>query len=155
MFPSAEVPLFQLSDERGDAWGTRDLWQRRDMLLALVHPEGCEPCHRLLELLRARGAGLHAEEIELVIVSMRGTPHHLDGLRVLPDREGRIARALAEHGGFEPGQARLLAADRFGRLYGTEDIHAGDPESVLVSALDWLEFAQSRCEECGGYLEWK
>lgn len=155
MFPSAEVPLFQLPDEEGRTFGTQDLWQRKDMLLALVHPEGCEPCHRMLAQLKERAGELHASEIELVVVTMRGEPQHLEGLRVLSDREGRIEQALAEHGSFRPGEARLLAADRFSRLYGSEDIHAGDPESVLVSALDWLEFAQSRCEECGGYLEWR
>jgi len=152
MFPEAEVPIFQLSDDHGGRFGTQDLWQRREMLIALVHPDGCEPCRKMLETVKSRLAQIHHDEIEVVVVSMKGEPQHVEGLKVLSDREGRIEAALAEHGGFQKGQARVLAADRFGRLYGSEDVHSGDPESVLTSALDWIEFAQSRCEECGGAL---
>lgn len=154
MFPAAEVPLFELEDARGERHGTSEFWQRREMLIALVHPAGCTACEALLEHLATRRAELHADEIEAVVVSMKGTRPDAPELHVLADSEGGVAPRLASHGEFAEGEARLLAADRFGRLYGTEDIHSGDPESVLIAALGWIEFAQSRCEECGPALEW-
>ena len=68
-----------------------------------------------------------------------------------PERASRqVARGLH----VPPGTAVLTAADRFGRIYAEIDVHETSVPAALEEALGWLDYAQSRCEECGPPLDW-
>jgi hypothetical protein len=67
---------------------------------------------------------------------------------------GEAARRLWTTAGLAAGTAAIFVADRCARLYTAERIHLGAPGDAVLRALDWLSFAQSRCEECGAPVDW-
>ncbi|MCP3142622.1 thioredoxin domain-containing protein [Pyxidicoccus xibeiensis] len=150
MHERGEVPLFRLEAASGPPRGTLDAWQRRDMLVALLHP-GCDVCQALHRALQERAPGLRKEEAEVMTV----VPPGREGVPVPPgalvDVEGRVSYALAEVFG---GQGRLGVASRFGGLYAAVDLHSGTPQRVLDEALAWLDLAQRQCGECQAPLAW-
>jgi hypothetical protein len=148
-----EVPLFQLPVPGGSPRGTLDAWQRRDMLVALLHP-GCDICHALHRSLLARAPQLRQEEIELLSVVPSGQPGEPLPPGTLEDAEGRVSRELAQALGASPGSARLGVANRFGKLYAALDIHGGATDAVLREALEWMDLAQRQCGECFAPLDW-
>jgi hypothetical protein len=148
-----EVPLFQLPVAGGPPRGTLDAWQRRDMLVALLHP-GCDICQALQRTLMDRAPRWRQEEIEVISVVPPGRPGELAPPGALEDSEGRISRELAQELGASPGAARLAVANRFGTLYAVLDIHSGPTEAVLREALEWLDLAQRQCGECFAPLDW-
>jgi hypothetical protein len=137
-----DIPLFQLEAEDGHRRGTRDAWQRREMLVALLHAN-CEACQRLHRELLA-----HRDEVEVFTVMIPGRA----GEPVLPgalrDSEGTVTRKLAETLGSVPGTATLVVANRFGELYGHVAVHGRPTSEVLAEALEWLDLAQRQCGEC-------
>ncbi|NMO22129.1 hypothetical protein HPC49_36155 [Pyxidicoccus fallax] len=150
MHERGEVPLFRLEAEGGGPRGTLDAWQRRDMLVALLHP-GCDVCQALHRILQERAPGLRTGEAEVMAVVPQGAA----GVQVPPgalvDVEGRVSRSLAEAFG---GEGRLGIASRFGGLYAAVDIHSGPTQRVLDEALEWLDLAQRQCGECQAPLAW-
>jgi hypothetical protein len=148
-----EVPLFQLPVPEGAPRGTRDAWQRRDMLVALLHP-GCDICHALHRLLMARAPGWRQEELEVFSVVPPGRPGEPLPPGALQDPEGGVSRELAQALGASPGAAVLGVANRFGLLYAALDIHGGPTEAVLREALEWVDLAQRQCGECFAPLDW-
>ncbi|HLL03303.1 MAG TPA: hypothetical protein VK539_22160 [Myxococcaceae bacterium] len=148
-----EVPLFQLPVPEGPPRGTRDAWQRRDMLVALLHP-GCDICHALHRQLMARAPGWRQEELEVFCVVPPGRPGEPLPPGALQDSEGRVSRELAHALGASPGAAVLAVANRFGLLYAALDIHGGPTEAVLHEALEWVDLAQRQCGECFAPLDW-
>ena len=150
MHERGEIPLFRLEAAEGSPRGTLDAWQRRDMLVALLHP-GCDVCQALHRVLQERAPRLRTEEAEvMVVVPQRGA-----GVPVPPDAlvdvEGRVSRSLAEVFG---GEGRLGIASRFGGLYAAVDIHSGSTQRVLDEALEWLDLVQRQCGECQAPLAW-
>lgn len=148
-----EVPLFQLPVPGGQPRGTLDAWQRRDMLVALLHP-GCDICHALHRVLQARAPRWQQEEIEVFSVVPPGQPGEPLPPGALGDSEGRVSRELAQALGAAPGEARLAVANRFGMLYAVLDIHGVPTEAVLHEALEWMDLAQRQCGECFAPLDW-
>jgi len=143
-----DIPLFLLEDEDGRRRGTREAWQRREMVVALLHGN-CEECQGLHRELLARAPGLHREEAEVFSVVMPGRP----GEPLLPgalrdEPEGTVAWKLAERTGRVPGTALVVVANRFAELYGVVDVHGQPPARVLAEALEWLDLAQRQCGEC-------
>ncbi len=137
------VPIFRLVDERGHDWGTERLWQKHEMLIAILDPENCAQCHALETALcpdtdegewTRRNAGL-------VFVPV----HAGDGV-------GRVVELLfeaLEPLGIRPGTPTLAIADRFGRLCAAIDVHATDTDQAVDEARSWIDFVQEQCEECG------
>jgi hypothetical protein len=148
MHERGEVPLFELKAEDGRPSGTLAAWQRRDMLVALLHP-GCDVCHALHRSLQEHAPGLRTQEAEVMTVVPQGRDPAPPG--ALVDAEGRASRALAEAFG---GEGRLGVASRFGGLYAVVDIHSGATRRVLDEALEWLDLAQRQCGECQAPLAW-
>jgi hypothetical protein len=149
----SEVPLFQLPVPDGPPRGTLDAWQRRDMLVALLHP-GCDICHALHRVLMARAKAWRSEEIDVFSVVPPGRPGEPLPPGALHDSEGRVSQELAKELGASPGSAVLAVANRFGLLYAALDIHGGPTEAVLKEALEWLDLAQRQCGECFPPLDW-
>jgi hypothetical protein len=145
-----EVPLFELAAENGRPRGTLAAWQRRDMLVALLHP-GCDVCQALHRALQERAPGLRTQEAEVMTVVPQGRAGEQVPPGALVDAEGRASRALSDVFG---GEGRLGVANRFGRLYTVVDIHAGATQRVLDEALEWLDLAQRQCGECQAPLAW-
>lgn len=146
------IPLFELKAEDGQLHGTREAWQRRDMLVTVLHAN-CDACQGLHRELRARAPALHREEVEVLTVMMPGPP----GAPPLPgalrdDEAGTVTWKLAECFERVPGTAVLAVANRFGELYGVVDVHGRPTARVLGEALEWLDLAQRQCGECSAPL---
>jgi hypothetical protein len=146
------IPLFELEAEDGQTHGTREAWQRRDMLLAVLHAN-CDTCQGLHRELRARAPAWHQEEVEALTVMMPGAP----GAPLLPgalrdDEAGTVTWKLAECFERVPGTAVLAVANRFGELYRVLDVHGRPTAQVLGEALEWLDLAQRQCGECSATL---
>jgi hypothetical protein len=141
------IPLFQLESEDGHRRGPRDAWQRREMLVALLHAN-CDACQGLHRELVARAPEWRKDEVEAFSVMMPGR----SGEPLLPgalgDPEGRVTWKLAECFGHVPGTAVLAVANRFGELYGVVGVHGRPTPQVLAEALEWLDLAQRQCGEC-------
>ncbi len=146
-----DIPLFQLETENGPPRGTRDAWQRREMLVTLLHTN-CDACQALHRELVARAPGWSREDLEVFMVVMPGRPGEPLLPGALVDREGRVTRKLAECFGRVPGTAVLAVANRYGELFQVLDVHARPPEEVLTDALEWWDFAQRQCGECSAPL---
>ncbi|WP_224244956.1 thioredoxin domain-containing protein [Hyalangium gracile] len=153
MAERAEVPLFQLPVPGGQPRGTLDAWQRREMLVALLHP-GCDICQALHRSLMERAPRLRQEEVDVFSIVPSGQQGEPLPPGALGDAEGRISRELAQAIGAAPGEARLAVANRFGMLYATVNIHSGPTKAVLQDALEWLDLAQRQCGECFAPLDW-
>jgi hypothetical protein len=147
-----EVPLFTLADAAGREGGTQKHWQRKDMLLALLHPGGCPQCHRLLALLQERRGELEEQDIALVALA----PGRMDDVRegVLLDTGATVASAVARVLGEDADTARLVVATRYLRLTAAFDVHSMDPESLLSEVLEAMWLAQVQCEDCSLPLDW-
>ncbi|HEX8439978.1 hypothetical protein [Archangium sp.] len=146
-----DIPLFQLEAEEGPRRGTRDAWQRREMLVALLHAN-CDACQGLHRELLAHVPAWHRDEVALFTVMMpgRGGEPPLPG--ALRDPEGAVTWRLAEAFGCVPGTAMLAVASRFGELYGRVAVHGRRPCEVLAEALEGLDLAQRQCGECSAPL---
>ena len=125
----AELPLFTESGE-----GTEPLWQRKDMLVGLLHP-GCPTCEAIASELRARRPKLWLQEVGTVVAPWGSAAG------------GKLSSAL----GIAPGEARLIVADRFLKPWRLIDAHR---EDALDESLAWMDYAQSRCGECSAPLDW-
>jgi hypothetical protein len=146
-----DIPLFLLEAEDGTPHGTREAWQRREMLVALLHAN-CDGCQALHRELQARAPGWHREEVALIPVMMPGRTGEPLLPGALKDPEGAVAWKLAERFGRVPGTATLAVANRFGELYGVVDVHGRPTAEVLAEALEWLDLAQRQCGECSAPL---
>lgn len=146
-----EIPLFQLEAPDGRKRGTLDAWQRRDMLVALLHP-GCDVCQALHRVLDSRAPGWRKEEVELFSIVRPGSAPVPPG--ALVDADGRVTRELSGALELPPDAAVLAVANRFSRLYAVLDIHSGPTAVVLKEALEWLQLAQLQCGECQAPLDW-
>jgi hypothetical protein len=153
MHERGEIPLFQLPVPSGPPRGTRDAWQRRDMLVALLHP-GCDVCQALHRALQARAAEWRSEEIDTFTVVPRGRSGELLPPGALEDADGRVSTELARMFRAPADGARLAVANRFAQLYAVVDIHSGPTEAVLREALEWMSLAQRQCGECFAPLDW-
>lgn len=128
------MPLFQVGSQ-GGADGPAVWWQRREMLVALLHT-GCGPCTLLRSGLAARGADLRARDAaELAL--------EVDGAGPERERSGAVARSL----GLDPGAAVLIVADRYGEAFASLPIHGADAGAVLDEAESWLDHIQQQCPE--------
>ncbi len=146
-----DIPLFQLEAEEGHRRGTRDAWQRREMLVALLHAN-CDACQGLQRELLARAPGWHRDEVEVFTVMMPGRPGEPPLPGGLKDPEGTVTWKLSEAFGCVPGTATLAVANRFGELYGRVAVHGRPTSEVLAEALEWLDLAQRQCGECSAPL---
>jgi peroxiredoxin len=141
------LPLFELKDAQGRLRGTLPVWQRREVLLAVLHGARCPPCTALLAQLTARAAALRDDEVEVLCVLPEGARRE----GALSDPTGRTVHTLLAALGAQDGEARLAVASRFGALYAALDAHA---DGALVQALEWVDLAQRQCGECQAPLAW-
>jgi hypothetical protein len=126
-----EIPLFE-----AEGASTARAWQRREMLVALLHGNACSDCDRLGAQLRSLQPGLARDEVELIFVKTEGDANGV-----------RLARSL----GLPLGSARLIVANRFAKLYAHLDAH---DERALFEAAESIDLAQRQCGECSAPLDW-
>lgn len=153
MHERGEIPLFQLDAPDGRRRGTLDAWQRREMLVALLHP-GCDVCQALHRSLVDRTPELHRDEVDVFAVVRPGAPEAPVPPGALVDAEGRVTRTLSEALHLAPDAAVLAVANRFSKLYAVVDLHSGPTAAVLKEAMEWLQLAQLQCGECQAPLDW-
>ena len=155
------LPRFRLPDDRGGSGGTDDVFQEQDVVLALLHG-GCRRCAALEAAL-----GRASQEVRaLGAVAFAISPGHgapapaAEPLRRLVDARGDVSAEIATRVGARPGEARLVVADRYGEVFAALPAHgldgegdragqAGQAETLVREALDWLHFVQVQCPECG------
>ena len=141
------VPIFRLIDATERMGGTEALWQKQEMLVAVLDTDDCAACLDVARALRAaEDDGEWAEEnVGLVLLPIGDG----DAIAEVVDR---VFDALTAYG-VAPGTPTLAVADRFGRLYAALDIHDTDVDDLLRQAHDWIDFVQEQCDECGVPLE--
>jgi hypothetical protein len=127
------VPLFVVSDQ-GEESGPEAWWQRREMVVALVHA-ACAICDRFREQLASRSRALRAREAGQVALQLDGS--------IRRDLAPRVADAL----GLEPGVAFAVVADRYGEAFAAVPVHGGDTGAVLEDIEAWLDHIQQQCPE--------
>ncbi|MBX5481249.1 MAG: hypothetical protein IRZ16_05275 [Myxococcaceae bacterium] len=126
--PRAEIPLID--------GPVRAAWQRRDLVIGLLHDERCPPCAAARRLLRTR-AGLPDDPELALAVFTRGAPEDAH----VVERLGRAAQLPDD-------VAAILIADRFLELYATLDVHAIAPEALGQEVGAWAEAVLLQCGEC-------
>lgn len=135
------LPLFRLPQAQGGQAGTLDAFQRRPCVVALLHPQGCEPCDQALGLLEARSS----EEAAIFVVGL-GERAAARSLPVLQDADGRVAARLAGATERPAGEPVLVAADRYGEIAGAWSVHAQAAPAV-EAAFDEVDFVEKQCPE--------
>lgn len=116
------MPMFTTHDEvTGGVVHYQDVWQRRNLVLAVIPPGGHERERYARELLSARAA-VEADEGVLVISA---------GIAGLP------------------GLAAVVA-DRWGEVYFVSQPARLPDLPHSDELLDWLRFVRNECPECQG-----
>lgn len=133
------VPLLELRTLDGSPAPWKAIWQRKNLLLLVAHGD-CAECPQVLERWLAH---LHEHDAEVVVVYAEPPATPPEGAIALLDPEGRMADAL----GVPPGTA--VAADRYFAIKAILPVHELGPEAVSDDALDWIDLAESTCDECG------
>lgn len=136
------LPMLDLRTAEGADFSWRDLWQKRNVLVLLAHPD-CAPCVRVLDDWGQQEAQLLAENTVPIVVYDAQPDRLPEGVIALVDPEGRLARAV----GASPGT--VLAVDRFFEILAREDLHDFGPDEAARDALDWVRLAERKCDECG------
>jgi thiol-disulfide isomerase/thioredoxin len=140
--PQGNLPLFELPEHPG----TIDLWQQREMLVALLHGSECAPCRALAAALDGYEDSWDREHVGVVIV-------HLDDHELAAIRDALFAQLVPR--GVTAGEPCVAISDRFGLLYAAIPIHDRPTEEVVREAREWIDFIQERCDECGAPMEWR
>lgn len=146
-----ELPLFRLPGRDGEPRGTLDHWQRRDMLVALVHSSSCSECRELREELRRRRDRFSADQVSVIEVAL-SPPGGDPGL--LEDPQGQVAAQLASAVGAPAGSPLLLVATRFARIAAALDPHRTPAATLVDRAMEEMNLAQTQCEDCSLPLDW-
>jgi hypothetical protein len=133
MLDRRRIPPFVVSDQ-GEEIGPGAWWQRREMVVALLHAT-CVICDRLRERLASHSGALREREAEQVTLSMDGS--------IGRDLAPRVAHAL----GLEQGVAFAVVADRYGEAFAAVPVHGADTDAVLSEIDAWLDHIQQQCPE--------
>ncbi|HCF61208.1 MAG TPA: hypothetical protein DFS52_24825 [Myxococcales bacterium] len=145
------VPEFSLPDRHGGQWGTKDLLQRREMLLVVIDHADCTSCRRVLEVLAHRHDTDNLSGAAALVVVTEAGERALEGLEppfpVLRDEDGRIAARLAASAGLAEPRAAIVVSDRYGRVYWANPLHAEEPEVLVNDAVEMLDYIGLKCPE--------
>jgi hypothetical protein len=133
MLAHSKVPLFVVSGHRTES-GPAAWWQRREMVVALVHA-ACPTCERFRNLLASRDSALGERDAGQVALEMGGSAS--------PELPQRVVDAL----GLEPGVAFAIVADRYGETFAALPVHDGDAGAVFGEIEAWLDHIQQQCPE--------
>ena len=119
-----------------------ELFQRRN-LLVLFAEDGDEACDRAIAALRSSVEKLDDDDAVPLVVYERAPAKPPDGVTVLVDPGGHLARSLGA------GPGKLLAVDRFFEVLKGVDVRRSDPTAAVPEAIGWLDLAEMSCPECG------
>jgi len=149
-----EMPLFRLRSGDGQDRGTLDAWQRRDMVIALLHGSDCQRCREFLAGAAARAGAWWSEEIAFFAVQ-RAPSHPSVARYVLLDPDGARWAQVSRVAGVGGNRAAVVIANRFGELCAALDPHSADAGEMLAEVESWLDLAQRQCGECQPPLQWE
>lgn len=144
------LPDFELTDLHGERVSTTGVLQRRELLLLLLHSLECPECLTLAQRLSARQrevSALNATVLAVLRQPDRGGPEL--AFPLLADEEGRVSRSVLHSLELPEEDAFAVVTDRFGRVYRRRRIHGADPDDLVNDALEWIDFVQLQCPECG------
>lgn len=144
---TADMPLFELADR-----GTLQLWQHRDMLVAVLHGDECAPCRALRAAFREREESWYRGHVGVVVVPLADPEKPRD------DQLARVSDALFESlapFGVALGEPCIAVSDRYGRIFSAVKAHAATTAEVIRDALEWIDFIQEQCDECGVPIDWE
>jgi hypothetical protein len=131
MLTRRRVPLF-VSQRNGEA-GPGAWWQRREMVVALIHAD-CPPCAGLRARLAARTDSLAAR-------GTGGIALEVDG------RDAELARDVVRSLELDPRAACAVVADRYGEAFAAVPVHGASADEVLDEVEAWVEHIQQQCPE--------
>jgi hypothetical protein len=141
------LPLFRLYDPRGQFRGSLDCWQRRDMVIALLHSVRCDRCREVQSLFLANEERWRAEEAAVLTVALTEAPAEALWATALVDPAGEVVRNLPSSP-LKADQARVLVVNRFAEVYACLDAHGSSAAAVLEEVKEWMDFVQRQCGEC-------
>jgi hypothetical protein len=119
-----EVPLLE---------EIRPAWQRKEMVIALLHAR-CEHCDAVRAHL-ARREGLLGDPEVLVLA--------------LDDTAPQAVQApLRRAAGLPDGCAFVVLGNRFLELYAVIEAHSMPVADLMSETLSWVDVMQQRCAEC-------
>lgn len=142
------LPSFELPDGAGGERGTITT-PRREILLVTLHAAGCAPCDRMRDALGRLDGTLRERGVRVLELADE-RPSRRAAVR---DRAREVSRAIATRLGRDPGEALGIAADRFGEVFAVRSVHEHDPGGLAAGLLEWIDYVQLRCPECGA-PEW-
>jgi hypothetical protein len=137
MLTQRRVPLFLVRDDGAES-GPAVWWQRREMVVALLHA-ACATCDRFRERLDSRAAALRARAADQVQLLLDGPARRASHADLAEDVTGSL--------GLEPGVALAVVADRYGEAFAAVPVHGDDAERVLDEIEAWLDHVQQQCPE--------
>jgi peroxiredoxin len=124
--------------------------------LVLIAADEDEHTTALLSSLAAQYSKI--EELQAVVLLVVGKPHQAaaskaNGLRLpyltLIDVNGRVHSDLGAVDANGNPQAAVYITDRFGEVFGIYRLRDGAVLPSVKEIVDWLEFINSQCPECG------
>lgn len=134
-----QIPHLDLRTPEGAPAPWARLWQRKNLLLLVGHGD-CDDCRRVLETWLPR---LEEEEAAALAIQPAPPERPVEGVSYLVDEDGRLAEALD----VSPGT--VVAADRYFAVQARLPVHELGAEKAAREALDWIDLAERRCDECG------
>lgn len=133
MLVHRRVPLFLVGDP-GAENGPAAWWQRREMVVALIHA-ACATCEQLRRRLASRDPALRARDAGQVALELHGSGS--------PGLAQRVLDSL----GLEPGVAFAVVADRYGEAFAAVPVHGAEADAVLAEIEAWLDHIQQQRPE--------
>lgn len=114
---------------------TRPAWQRRDVVVALLHRQ-CPRCAELrIALADPPGSLRELRDPELSVI-------------VLDREDEGASRTLARAAEVRDGEAAVIVADRFSKIFAVMDPHSLPPGDFLADLAAWVDAVQRQCGEC-------
>lgn len=97
--------------------------------------------------------GLEAAVLVIVRKPREAAAWHARRLKLpfvtLIDGDGRVHRDLGATAADGRTQAAIFITDRFGEVFGVYRLRDGAELPSITEIVDWLEFINSQCPECG------
>lgn len=129
-----EIPLFVTNTAAGRPVGSQLAWQRKDMVIFLLHGD-CPGCAQVAARLRSPPPELRDPELAVMTL--------LDS-----EQDAALMTRLRQVAGASGDRALVLIADRFLELFAALEVHGPSADQLLEDAAAWADAVQRQCGEC-------
>jgi peroxiredoxin len=137
------LPCWQLPEASGRMVRYGDFRGRRNLVVFLGHPPGCEACEGMLRELAAGYGELIAEEAEVLAI-LQVNQEEAAGLKARLDLPFPL---LTDAGGILGGGPAIAVVDRYGEVFTSVRADDGHLFPSMKYILEWLGFIEVQCPE--------